>query len=145
MPLVGEYAPSTAAWARKQAELYEATGGEQGGDLRGRPVIVLTSVGATTGKLRKTALMRVEHDGLYAVVASMGGAPRHPVWYYNLTKNPHVELQDCATTRDYIAREVTGEEKALWWVRAVEAWPDYANYQAKTDRQIPVFVLEPMP
>jgi deazaflavin-dependent oxidoreductase (nitroreductase family) len=144
MPLVGEYAPGTAAWARKQAELYEATGGEQGGDLRGRPVIVLTSVGARTGKLRKTALMRVEHDGRYAVVASMGGAPKNPVWYYNLAKNPHVELQDCATKRDYTAREVTGEEKATWWERAVAAWPDYSNYQAKTDRLIPVFVLEPI-
>jgi deazaflavin-dependent oxidoreductase (nitroreductase family) len=144
MPLVGEYAPGTAAWARKQAELYEATGGEQGGDLRGRPVIVLTSVGARTGKLRMTALLRVEHDGRYAVVASMGGAPKNPVWYYNLAKNPHVELQDCATKRDYTAREVTGKEKAIWWERAVAACPDYSNYQAKTDRLIPVFVLEPI-
>jgi deazaflavin-dependent oxidoreductase (nitroreductase family) len=107
-------------------------------------VIVLTSVGAKTGKLRKIPLMRVEHDGLYAVVASLGGAPKHPVWYYNLKKNPHVELQDGATKRDYLAREVLGDEKALWWERAVETWPDYANYQKKTDRQIPVFVLEPM-
>ena len=144
MPLSGEYAPSTAGWARKQSELYEATNGEQAGDLRGRPVIVLTSVGAKTGKLRKTALMRVEHGGDYAVVASMGGAPRHPVWYYNLKANPHVELQDGATRRDYTAREVTDAEKALWWERAVQAWPDYAKYQAKTPRQIPVFVLEPI-
>jgi deazaflavin-dependent oxidoreductase (nitroreductase family) len=142
MPLTGEYEPSTAAWARKQAELYEATNAQEGGDLRGRPVIVLTSVGAKTGKLRKTALMRVEHKGAYAVVASLGGAPKNPVWYYNLKKNPHVELQDGATKRDYMAREVTADEKALWWERAVEAFPDYANYQAKTDRQIPVFVLE---
>ena len=142
MPLTGEYEPSTAAWARKQAELYEATNSQEGGDLRGRPVIVLTSVGAKTGKLRKTALMRVEHEGAYAVVASLGGAPKNPVWYYNLKKNPHVELQDGATKRDYMAREVTADEKALWWARAVEAFPDYANYQAKTDRQIPVFVLE---
>jgi F420H(2)-dependent quinone reductase len=144
MPLTGEYEPSSAAWARKQAELYEATNGEQGGELRGRPVIVLTSVGARTGKLRKTALMRVEHEGKYAVVASMGGAPRNPVWYYNLKANPHVELQDRAARRDYTAREVTGAEKATWWTRAVEAWPDYASYQARTERQIPVFVLEPM-
>jgi deazaflavin-dependent oxidoreductase (nitroreductase family) len=142
MPLTGEYEPSTAGWARKQAERYEATGGAEANDLRGRPVIVLTSVGARTGKLRKTALMRVEHDGAYAVVASMGGAPRHPVWYHNLKANPHVELQDGPTTRDYIAREVTGEEKARWWARAVEAWPDYAKYQTKTSREIPVFVLE---
>jgi deazaflavin-dependent oxidoreductase (nitroreductase family) len=144
MPLKGEYEPSTAPWARKQAELYEATGGSQAHDLRGRPIIVLTSVGAKTGKLRKTALMRVEHDGEYAVVASLGGAPKHPVWYYNLKKNPHVELQDEATRRDYNARELSGDEKALWWKRAVEAYPDYATYQTRTDRQIPVFVLEPL-
>ena len=144
MPLEGEYAPSTAAWARKQAERYEATDGREAADLRGRPIIVLTSVGAKTGRLRKTALMRVEHDGLYAVVASMGGAPKNPVWYYNIKKNPHVELQDGATKRDYKARELAGDEKAVWWQRAVATWPDYANYQTKTDRQIPVFVLEPM-
>jgi deazaflavin-dependent oxidoreductase (nitroreductase family) len=144
MPLVGEYEPSTAPWARKQTELYAASNGEQGGDLRGKPVIVLTSVGAKTGKLRKTALMRVEHDRAYAVVASQGGAPRNPVWYYKLKKNPRVELQDGATKRDYTAREVSGDEKAVWWERAVEAWPDYAKYQIKTDRQIPVFVLESM-
>ena len=143
MPLTGEYAPSTAAWARRQAERYESTGGAEAADLRGRPIIVLTSVGAKTGKLRKTALMRVEHDGLYAVVASMGGAPRHPVWYYNLKQNPHVELQDGPMRRDYVAREVAGDEQATWWARAVEAWPDYEKYQAKTERQIPVFVLEP--
>ncbi len=144
MPLTGDYEPGTSAWSRKQAELYEATNGEQAGDLRGRPVIVLTSIGAKTGKLRKTALMRVEHDGVYAVVASLGGAPKHPVWYHNLKQNPHVELQDRATRRDFVAREVTGDEKAAWWSRAVEAWPDYATYQARTERQIPVFVLEPM-
>ncbi|HEX3428260.1 MAG TPA: nitroreductase family deazaflavin-dependent oxidoreductase [Candidatus Limnocylindrales bacterium] len=143
MPLRGEYAPSTAGWARKQAERYEATGGEQAADLRGRPIIVLTSVGAKTGKLRKTALMRVEHDGRYAVVASMGGAPEHPVWYHNLKAHPRVELQDGRMTRDYDARELTGAEKVEWWQRAVEAWPDYAKYQTKTDREIPVFVLEP--
>src|SRR4249920_2941619 len=144
MPLSGEYEPSTSAWSRKQTELYETTNGEEGGDLRGRPVIVLTSVGAKTGKIRKTALMRVEHDGVYAVVASLGGAPKHPVWYYNLKSHPHVELQDGATKLDYTAREVAGDEKAIWWERAVATWPDYAKYQTKTDRQIPVFVLEPM-
>ncbi len=144
MPLTGEYEPSTATWAREQAELYEATNGEKGGELRGVPVIVLTSVGAKTGKLRKTALMRVEHEGVYAVVASLGGAPKNPVWYQNLKSNPHVELQDRAIKRDYLAREVSGHEKAIWWERAVQAWPDYATYQARTDRQIPVFVLDPM-
>jgi deazaflavin-dependent oxidoreductase (nitroreductase family) len=144
MPLSGDYLPSTAGWARKQAERYEASGGAEANDLRGRPIIVLTSVGAKTGKLRKTALMRVEHEGLYAVVASMGGAPKHPVWYYNLKAKPHVELQDGPTRRDYMARELRGAEKTIWWERAVEAWPDYAKYQARTDRQIPVFVLEPI-
>ena len=144
MPLDGEYEPSPRPWVREQVERYEATNGEKGGDMKGRPVIVLTSVGAKTGKIRKTPLMRVEHDGTYAVVASLGGAPEHPVWYFNLKANPHVELQDLATKRDYTAREVTGDEKTLWWDRAVEAWPDYANYQKKTDRQIPVFVLEPV-
>ena len=144
MPLTGDYEPSTSSWARTNAEVYEATNGEEGGDLRGRPVIVVTSVGARTGKLRKTALMRVEHDGVYAVVASLGGSPRNPVWYYNLKKTPHVELQDRANKRDYTAREVTGDEKAVWWERAVATWPDYANYQARTDREIPVFVLDPI-
>jgi len=142
MPLTGEYEPGTSAWARRQAELIETTNGQKGGDLRGRPVIVLTSVGVRTGKLRKTALMRVEHDGDYAVVASLGGAVRNPAWYHNLRANPHVELQDGATKRDYAAREVVGEEKAVWWERAVKAWPDYARYQTKTARRIPVFVLE---
>lgn len=144
MPLEGDYEPSPESWAREQAERYEATDGREGADLRGRPVIVLTSVGARTGKLRKTPLMRVEHDGVYAVVASLGGAPKHPVWYHNLKKNPHVELQDRDVKRDYRAREVDGEEKRVWWERAVETWPDYATYQTKTERRIPVFVLEPM-
>jgi F420H(2)-dependent quinone reductase len=144
MPLTGDYEPSTAGWARKQAERYEATDGAEANDLRGRPVIILTSVGAKTGKLRKTALMRVEHAGDYAVVASMGGAPKHPVWYYNLKANPHVELQDGGSKRDYLAREVSGDEKSVWWARAVDTWPDYAKYQTKTERLIPVFVLEPI-
>ena len=142
MPLTGEYEPSTSDWARKQTELYEATEGREGNTLRGKPIIVLTTLGAKSGKLRKTALMRVEHDGAYAVVASLGGAPKHPVWYFNIKAQPLVELQDGATKRDYIAREITGEEKAEWWKRAVEAWPDYAEYQKKTDREIPLFVLE---
>lgn len=144
MPLTGEYAPSTSDWARTQAELYEATNGAEGNLMQGKPVIVLTSVGARTGKLRKTALMRVEHDGVYAVVASKGGAPEHPVWYHNLNAHPHVELQDGADKRDYLAREVTGDEKALWWQRSLEVWPAYAQYQTKTERPIPVFVLEPV-
>jgi deazaflavin-dependent oxidoreductase (nitroreductase family) len=145
MPLTGEYAPATSASSRKHTELYEATDGKEGGVLRGRPVIILTSVGAQTGRLRKVALMRVEHDGDYAVVASQGGSPRHPVWYYNLKSEPHVELQDGPTRRDYTARQVSGDEKALWWERAVKAWPDYDRYQTKTDREIPLFVLERRP
>jgi deazaflavin-dependent oxidoreductase (nitroreductase family) len=144
MPLEGEYAPGTSAWARKQAEEYEASDGTKAADLRGKPIIVLTSVGAKTGKLRKTALMRVEHDGDYAVVASKGGAAKNPVWYHNLKQNPHVELQDGDARGDYVAREVTGDEKADWWRRAVEVWPDYDGYQKKTSRSIPVFVLEPI-
>ena len=144
MPLTGEYKPGTSAWARKQAETYEASGGTKAATLSGKPIIVLTSVGARTGKLRKTALMRVEHDGEYAVVASRGGSARNPTWYHNLKANPHVELQDGGTTLDYRAHEVTGEEKSAWWKRAVEVWPAYDDYQKKTTRQIPVFVLKPM-
>lgn len=144
MPLTGEYEPSTSDWAREQAERYEQSGGTESTTLRGMPVVVVTSVGSKSGKLRKTPLMRVEHDGTYAVVASLGGAPKHPVWYYNLKKNPHVELQDGPVKRDYRAREVTGDEKAIWWQRAVAAYPDYADYQGKTAREIPVFVLEPI-
>ena len=144
MPLTGEYEPSTSDWARKQAELIEGSGGTKGTTMRGMPVVLLTSVGAKSGKLRKTPLMRVEHDGEYAVVASIGGAPKHPVWYYNVVANPHVELQDGPAKGDYTAREVTGEEKTVWWERSVAAFPDYADYQKKTDRQIPVFVLTPM-
>jgi deazaflavin-dependent oxidoreductase (nitroreductase family) len=143
MPLVGLYEPSPSTRSREQVELYESSGGTEGTTLRGRPVIILTSLGARSGKIRKTPLMRVEHDGQYAVVASLGGAPTHPVWYHNLVANPHVELQDGPVKRDYTAREVAGEERATWWDRAVAAWPDYADYQQKTSRQIPVFVLTP--
>lgn len=142
MPLTGEYEPSTAEWARTQAETYEASGGTEANELKGVPIIVLTSVGAKSGKLRKTALMRVEHDGGYAVVASKGGAPSHPVWYHNLVAQPHVELQDGAERHDYLAHIATDDERETWWDRAVAVWPDYAEYQQRTDRQIPVFVLQ---
>ena len=141
MPLSGEYAPSASGWARAQAEKIESTNGAQGGDLRGMPVIVLTTRGAKSGLLRKTALMRVEHDGQYAVVGSLGGAPKNPVWVYNVRAEPHVELQDGPDKHDYLARETDGDERELWWKRAVAAYPDYAGYQQKTDRVIPVFVL----
>jgi deazaflavin-dependent oxidoreductase (nitroreductase family) len=144
MPLTGEYEPSTSDWARENAETYMKSGGTDGTELKGKRVILLTTVGAKTGKIRKTPLMRVENDGEYAVVASLGGAPKHPVWYWNIKKNPRVELQDGEVTKDYEAREVVGDDKAVWWERAVEAWHDYADYQKKTDRQIPVFVLTPV-
>lgn len=143
MPLSGEYEPSTSPWAREQAEIYERTDGAEGNDMQGRPVIILTSVGAKSGRLRKTALMRVEHDGEYAVVASKGGAPDNPAWYYNLMAQPHVELQDLAVKRDYTARVVEGDERAEWWARAVATWPQYDDYVTRTDREIPVFVLTP--
>lgn len=147
MPLSGEYAPSTDStwdWAREQAELYERSGGTQGTTMNGLPVVVVTSLGARSGKLRKNCLMRVEHDGEYALVASKGGAAEHPDWYHNLKANPHVELQDGPVKHDYIAREATGAERDVWWQRAVEAFSTYAEYQDKTDRHIPVFVLTQM-
>ena len=144
MPLTGEYAPSPSDWAREQAEKFEASNGAEANTLQGVPIILLTTVGAKSGKLRKTPLMRVEHDGEYAVIASKGGAPTHPVWYHNIVKNPHVELQDGPVKKDYQAREATGDERAVWWERSVAVWPDYAEYQKKTDRQIPVFVLTPI-
>ncbi|HEY2651347.1 MAG TPA: nitroreductase family deazaflavin-dependent oxidoreductase [Solirubrobacteraceae bacterium] len=143
MPLQGEYEPSPAKWVRDQVEEYEGSGGTKGTMLRGVPVVVITSVGASSGKLRKNPVMRVEHDGTYAAVASKGGAPEHPSWYRNFVEHPTVELQDGPTKRDYVARQASGAERITWWTRAVEVWPDYASYQTKTEREIPVFVLEP--
>ncbi|WP_274564767.1 nitroreductase family deazaflavin-dependent oxidoreductase [Streptomyces spiramyceticus] len=143
MPLEGEYEPSPEKWVRDQVALFEGSGGTKGTTLRGMPVIILTTRGAKSGKIRKSPLMRVAHSGTYAIVASLGGAPRHPVWYHNVVADPRVELQDGPVRQDMTAREVSGEEKALWWERAVEAYPDYAGYQKKTEREIPVFVLEP--
>jgi deazaflavin-dependent oxidoreductase (nitroreductase family) len=144
MPLTGEYEPSTSDWARENAELYVQSGGTQGTQMKGKPVVLLTTIGAKSGKLRKTPLMRVEFNGEYAVVASLGGAPKNPVWYYNIAKHPRVELQDGVEAGDYDAREVFGDEKSIWWQRAVAVWPDYADYQRKTDRDIPLFVLTPI-
>ncbi|MFD5784388.1 nitroreductase family deazaflavin-dependent oxidoreductase [Streptomyces sp. NPDC126933] len=145
MPLEGEYEPSSLAMAREQVEVYEGSGGTEGTTLGGRPVIVLTTRGAKSGKIRKSPLMRVEHEGAYAAVASLGGAPKHPVWYHNVVADPRVELRDGTERWDMIAREATGEEKAMWWERAVAAFPPYAEYQEKTDRRIPLFILEPSP
>jgi F420H(2)-dependent quinone reductase len=143
MPLTGEYEPSPSQWVRDQVDLYESSGGLEGTTLRDLPVVIVTNRGVKTGKLHKTPVMRVEHDGRYAVVASKGGAPSHPVWYNNLVANPDTELQDGPVKTDMTARLVTGDEKASWWKRAVAAYPDYADYQKRTTREIPVFVLEP--
>ncbi|WP_271223602.1 nitroreductase family deazaflavin-dependent oxidoreductase [Streptosporangium carneum] len=145
MPLEGEYGPSPARWIREQVELYESSGGTRGTTLwdTGLPVVILTTRGARSGRLRKIPLMRVEHEGRYAAVASKGGFPRHPDWYFNLRSDPHVELRDGAVCQDMTAREVSGDERAEWWERAVAAYPTYAEYQEETDRVIPVFVLDP--
>ena len=146
MPLEGEYEPSPAQRVRDQVELYESSGGTKGTTLMdtGLPVIVLTSRGSKSGKIRKTPLMRVEHDGEYALVASQGGSPRHPVWYHNLKADPEaVTIQDGPEPFDVRVRELTGDERAAWWERAVAAYPPYAEYQQRTERQIPVFVATP--
>jgi deazaflavin-dependent oxidoreductase (nitroreductase family) len=145
MPLSGEYAPSTSDWAREQAEEIETSGDTKVIDMRGHSVVLLTTVGAKSGKLRKTPLMRVEHDGEYVVVGSLGGAPKHPVWVYNVRANPHVELMDGAESHDYDARELSGDDRAIWWERAVAAFPNYAEYQRKTDRVLPLFLLTRRP
>src|SRR5215469_7307127 len=138
MRVEGEYEPSPRGWVRDQVEDYESSGGTKGTTLRdtGLPVVIITNRGARSGKLRKTPVMRVEHDGRYAAVASQGGAPTHPRWYYNLRSSPAVELQDGPRKRDMIACEVAGDERARWWERAVSAYPPYAEYQQKTARQI---------
>jgi deazaflavin-dependent oxidoreductase (nitroreductase family) len=145
MSLDGEYVPSPAKWVRDQVQEYEDSDGTSGTTQRGMPVIIMTIRGARSGKIRKVPVMRVEHDGEYAAVASMGGAPRNPVWYFNLTANPQVEVRDGTVVQAMTAREVTGQEKAIWWQRCVAAFPDYAKYQTKTERAIPVFVLSPAP
>jgi deazaflavin-dependent oxidoreductase (nitroreductase family) len=145
MPLDGEYEPSPEKWVRDQVELYERTGGREGNTLPNRPekVVIYTTRGAKSGKVRKNPLMRVEHDGAYAMVASLGGAPQHPTWYFNVKAHPdEVTVQDGEQVWDGVARELTGEEKTQWWERAVAAFPDYADYQRRTDREIPVFVVE---
>jgi deazaflavin-dependent oxidoreductase (nitroreductase family) len=143
MPLTGERETSPEGWVRDQTETILRTGTTEGVGVYDLPIVLVTIRGARSGKLRYTPLMRVEHDGRYALVASKGGAPDNPLWYRNLVANPHVELQDGTVTREYDAREVTGEERATWWERSVAAYPPYAEYQTRTDRLIPVFVLEP--
>ena len=143
MALTGTYVPSPSDWVREQVERYEASGGAEANTLKGVPIVVITSRGARSGKLRKNPVMRVEHAGAYALVASKGGAPEHPTWYHNIVSHPTVELQDGPDRRDYSVRLADGEERAAWWERAVAVWPAYADYQEKTDREIPVFVAEP--
>jgi F420H(2)-dependent quinone reductase len=146
MAIEGEYEPSTRSWVREQVELYEGSDGTEGTTLRdtGIPVVIITNRGARSGKIRKTPVMRVEHDGRYVAVGSMGGAPTNPVWVYNLRADPHVQLQDGAHKQDMTAREISGDERARWWERAIAVYPPYAEYQQKTSRVIPLFVLEPV-
>lgn len=146
MTITGEYEPSPWEWVRDQVETYERTGGREANTLRdsGLPIIIVTTRGHRSGKVRKTPLMRVEHDGEYALIASKGGAPEHPEWYFNLRADPTaVMIQDGPEPFDAVVREVEGDERAEWWERAVDAFPPYAEYEAKTDRRIPVFVARP--
>ena len=142
MPIEGEYEPSAWGWVADQVDRYESSGGTRGVTAQGKPVVVVTMRGRRSGKVRKAALMRVEHDGQYAVVASKGGDPDHPAWYLNLLADPEVTVRDGTEVWDARARVAEGDERATWWARAVEAWPAYADYQARTDRQIPVVLLE---
>lgn len=144
MPLEGHYEPSPVDWVRKQVEQYESSDGREGNTMKDLPVIVLTTKGVRTGNLRKSPLMRVEHDGKYLIVASLGGAPNHPVWYHNVVANPTVEIQDGATRQDMATRELDGAEREVWWKRAVDAFPPYAEYQEKTSRVIPILICEPV-
>jgi deazaflavin-dependent oxidoreductase (nitroreductase family) len=143
MSTEAEYAPSPMSYVADMVEKIEQAG-TTNVIVQGKGVVLLTMRGAKTGKIRKVPLMRVEHDGQYAVVASLGGAPKHPVWYYNLKAEPKLQLQDGEVTSEFVARELDGEEREQWWARSVEAWPDYAEYQTKTDRILPVFLLEPV-
>jgi len=138
------YLPSPSGWVRKQVEKIEATGDTRSVDIMGLPVVLLTMRGAKTGGIRKVPLMRVEHEGVYAAVASMGGAPKHPQWYANLRANPTLTVQDGTESWDAVAREISGEEREQWWQRCVAAFPNYARYQTKTERIIPVLLLEPV-
>ena len=143
MPIEGDYAASPAKWVRDQVTAIETSGGAAGTTMRGMPVVVVTMRGAKSGKIRKVPLMRVEHDGVYALVASMGGAPKNPVWYHNLVADPRVDVQDGVDVRhDLKAREIDGAEYDLWWERAVAAYPDYADYRLRTARKIPLFLAE---
>jgi deazaflavin-dependent oxidoreductase (nitroreductase family) len=144
MTIEGTYEPSPWEPVVEQVKLYESTGGLEGATLQGAPVIILTTKGRNTGNVRKTPLMRVTDGERYAVIASLGGAPKHPVWYLNLLADPQVALQDGPEPKEYTARVVEGDERDDWWTRAADVWPSYNEYQTKTDRQIPVVVLDPV-
>ena len=144
MPIQGTYEPSPSQYAADQVRQYEESGGQEGNTMRGVPVIILWTRGRSSGSVRKSPLMRVKDGDRYAVVASKGGAPDHPAWYVNMVADPHVSLQDGPEVRDYVARELTGDEKTEWWAKATAVWPDYDAYQEKTDREIPLLVLEPV-
>ncbi|WP_066913504.1 nitroreductase family deazaflavin-dependent oxidoreductase [Millisia brevis] len=144
MAITGEYVPSPEEWVRTQVDTYESSNGAEGTTLNGKPVVVVSSIGRKSGKLRKSPLMRVEHDGAYALIASMGGAPKNPVWYWNIVDHPEVEIRDEQAVGTYVARELHDDERELWWKRAVEVWPPYAEYATKTDRLIPVLLAEPV-
>jgi deazaflavin-dependent oxidoreductase (nitroreductase family) len=145
MPVTGEYEPSTSDWVREQVDTYERTNGAEANTLldTGIPIIVITTMGKNSGKLRKFALMRVEHDGEYALVASMGGAPQNPSWYHNLVAEPLVMIQDGAEPHDFTTEIIEGPDRQAWWERATAVFPTYDKYAAKTDRTIPVFVARP--
>jgi F420H(2)-dependent quinone reductase len=144
VPLEGTYEPSPWPPIAEQVALYESSKGTEGTELEGKPCVILWTRGRHSGTVRKSPLMRVTDDqGSYAVVASMGGAPKHPVWYLNLLADPDVSLQDGPELKDYRARVVEGDEKTAWWKRATSVWPSYDEYQTKTDRAIPLVVLEP--
>lgn len=144
MSVPPEYLPGASERSNSQVRAYEASDGADRGDMRGVPVIILTTRGRKSGALRKVPLMRVTDGERYAVIASLGGAPEHPVWYLNLLADPEVTVQDREVKRRYRARTVNGEERHEWWARAAEVWPDYHGYQRKTDREIPVVLLEPV-
>jgi deazaflavin-dependent oxidoreductase (nitroreductase family) len=146
MTLVGEYVPSKAQWVRDQVEKFEATDGQEANTLRDSddPIVVITSVGAKSGNLRKNPVMRVERDGIYVAIASKGGADDQPEWYYNFVAHPEVELQDGPVKKTYAVELVEGEERADLWQLAVDTWDTYASYQKKTEREIPVFKLTPI-
>jgi deazaflavin-dependent oxidoreductase (nitroreductase family) len=145
MPIESEYEPSAWGWVAKQVDVYESSGGTEGVTIQGVPCVVITMRGRRTGKVRKAGVMRVEHGGTYAAVASKGGDDHHPGWYLNLLAHPDVTVRDGSVVHTLRAREVEGDEKAEWWARALDVWPAYDEYQRKTDRIIPVIVFEPPP